>query len=339
MNGSPKISVLLPVHNAAAYLDEALGSLQAQTFQDFEIVAVDDGSTDASAERLAAWARRGARLRVVGQARGGVAAALNAGFALCRGEWIARMDADDIALPERLAAQADFLARHVSVGVCGTWAREFGEGGERAMRPPEQDDAIRAWLLFGSPFMHPTVMFRRELCAAETGPYARLVGVEDYDLWARLACRTRFANLPSVLLRYRRHAAQYTAAKAAGHAAALAEVRGRVLAAAGVSAGSDTGLLAAAAAFDHEPHAPRPDAGAMAAWLSRLPGEAAAAGWCGEVALRRICGERWWAFMREGDGGPAAAREFLRGPAGVWGARAWWRALRLAARRWSGGGG
>src|SRR5258706_1545517 len=159
----PLISVLLPVRDAAPYLDAALDSLSRQTLGDFEIIAIDDGSTDRSRDILARHAASDPRIEVHAQGAQGLIATLNRGLALARGTYLARMDADDIAWPERFAAQAAFLANHPSVAlVCGA-VQEI----DAACRPgairrePTEPAAIRSLLPRRNCIAHPTRMERR----------------------------------------------------------------------------------------------------------------------------------------------------------------------------------
>ncbi len=207
----PRLSVLLPVFNAEDTLDEALESLRRQTFQDFEIVAIDDGSTDNTPRLLAAWAAREPRLRVVRRPHRGVVAALQAGLALCRAPLVARMDADDIALPQRLAAQVAFLEAHPQVAVVGCQveafpARRVGQGLQRYLAWQNallDDEAIRREIFIESPFTHPSVVFRREVVLS-VGGYRDPGWPEDYDLWLRLyLAGAHFGKVPQVLLRWR----------------------------------------------------------------------------------------------------------------------------------------
>ncbi len=209
----PRLSVLLPIYNAAATLEEALRSLAAQRFREFEIVAVDDGSTDATPRLLAAWARREPRLRVLRQPHQGIVAALQAGLAQCRAPLVARMDADDIALPQRLAAQVAFLEAHPQVAVVGCQVAPFPpqavrEGLRRYLAWQNallSDADIRREIFIESPFTHPSVAFRRAAVVA-VGGYRDPGWPEDYDLWLRLyLAGARFAKLPQVLLRWREH--------------------------------------------------------------------------------------------------------------------------------------
>jgi len=207
----PRLSVLLPVFNAEDTLHEALESLRRQTFQDFEIVAIDDGSTDSTPRLLAAWATREPRLRVVRRPHHGVVAALQAGLALCRAPLVARMDADDIALPQRLAAQVSFLEAHPQVAVVGCQVEPFpphrvGQGLRRYLAWQNallDDAAIRREIFVESPLTHPSVVFRREVVLS-VGGYRDPGWPEDYDLWLRLyLAGARFGKIPQVLLRWR----------------------------------------------------------------------------------------------------------------------------------------
>jgi glycosyltransferase involved in cell wall biosynthesis len=195
----PAVSVVLAVYNGEPWLDEALSSILTQSLLDLELIVVDDGSTDGTADRLNAI--RDARLVVRRQARAGQTAALNHGLRLTRAPLVARMDADDVALPERLARQADFLAAQPAVGLLGTAAHEIDPSGAivNTLAPPHDDRAIRRALLRMNPFVHSSVMFRRALIDT-VGSYDESFAVaQDYDLWLRMSRATRLANLPEAL--------------------------------------------------------------------------------------------------------------------------------------------
>lgn len=204
---APKVSVVMSAHNEERYLGRAVESLLEQTFRDFEVIVIDDGSEDRTPEILASY--DDPRLHVVRQGNQGLISSLNRGMALARGQYIARMDADDVAYPERLARQVAFLSANPEVGLLGTAFDEIdGEGrviGRR--RYPTEDAALRRLLIRYNPFFHSSVMIRR-------GPLERVGGyletaegvlVEDYDLWFRLARVTRLAILPDVLMARRYH--------------------------------------------------------------------------------------------------------------------------------------
>jgi glycosyltransferase involved in cell wall biosynthesis len=242
---SPQISLLLPVRDGMRYLPEAMASIEAQTFRNFEAVVVDDGSVDGSGEWLEQQAvGRWSWLRIVRQPQAGVAGALNRGWAECRGEFIARMDGDDIAHPTRLQRQIDFLRANPSVGMVGSWVRTFGGGRCVIWRYPVDDAAIRARLIFESPFAHPAVMLRRTAVDDGAPPYrAAFPRAQDYDLWERLRERCGFANLPLVLLHYRIHEQQATATGREAMLTAAEEVRSRMLAKWWPESSSDDRLL------------------------------------------------------------------------------------------------
>jgi glycosyltransferase involved in cell wall biosynthesis len=197
------VSVLMSVHNGASRVAAAIGSVLGQTAGDLELIVIDDGSTDATPGELARF--RDGRLRIVSQARTGLTRALNRALALARGPLIARLDADDVALPERLARQRAFLERTPAVGLLGTAAGEMDAAGRqvRVVRPPLDDAALRRALIRENPFVHSSVMVRRDLLERAGGYDETLPVAQDYDLWMRLSRLTRLANLADVLvLRY-----------------------------------------------------------------------------------------------------------------------------------------
>jgi glycosyltransferase involved in cell wall biosynthesis len=205
---TPVVSVLLPVRDALATLPECLDSLAAQTLADHEVVAVDDGSRDGSGGWLEARARADPRVRVVRAPARGLVAALNEALAAARGTFVARMDADDRALPPRLALQAERLRTDAGVDVLGSRVRL--DGGRRGMRAYVawqnrllDHDAIVRDLYVESPLVHPSVMMRTGTLRA-LGGYRAFDGPEDYDLWLRAhAVGLRFAKRPETLLVWR----------------------------------------------------------------------------------------------------------------------------------------
>jgi len=189
---------------------------------------MDDGSTDSTAELLGRYAD--ARLRVVRQANRGLVEVLNHGLDLARGKYIARMDADDVAHPLRLAHQVAFLEARSAVGICGTWFRVRGGQRPSKVRTPTGHDEIAATLFFRSAFGHPTVMFRRSFLAQSRLRYAAAARhAEDFDLWVRARACTRLSNIPEYLLEYRLHAGQSSAEHLLAQSDAAARIRLRQL--------------------------------------------------------------------------------------------------------------
>lgn len=333
MSPAPTISVLLPVHNAGAFLAPALASLEGQTCREFEVVAVDDGSTDGSGEELLAAANRWSWLRVVRQPCGGIAAALNRAIAESRGEFLARMDADDIAHPNRLDRQLRFLRSHPEVGVCGTWFRVFGHGAPVVVPTPVEDDAIRARLIFACPFAHPTVMMRRSVLEQlATVPYdPAALDCEDYDLWVRLAGQTRFHNLPEPLLDYRMHPHQVTNRSPQARFARVQRLRGVLLERIGLRTAAIDEAAHGACGLDTAPSdLPLPR---ISAWLQTLRAAIPAAGWCSPRAIQHECSEAWWRVVQHSAAQPGAIRHYLGSPLTPKYPRSLWRALRLARQR------
>jgi len=198
----------MSVHNGEAYLREAVDSVLGQTMPDFEFLVIDDGSTDGSPELLRSYGDP--RIRFFACAsRSGLAATLNRGFDLARGDYIARMDCDDVCLPERLARQAAFLDLNPGTGACGTWVELIGERAGEIWRYPTEPDVVRCGLLFESTLAHPSVMFRREMLLMASLRYdPAFPRAQDYEFWVRCSQRFPVANLGEVLLLYRRHAGQ-----------------------------------------------------------------------------------------------------------------------------------
>ncbi len=207
MSAAPVISVLLPVHNGEKYLSSAVDSILAQSFADFELLIIDDGSTDNSLAILRDYEKKDARIRLKSRENKGLVASLNEMIGDARGVWIARMDADDIAFPQRFARQLEWLQK-TGADVCGSRAELFGAAGSRILRYPQSDEAIKAALLFDTPFAHPSVMIKTERAKA-LGYDGAWNKAEDYDLWERAArVGWRMTNVPEVLVRYRRHGGQ-----------------------------------------------------------------------------------------------------------------------------------
>ena len=213
MSFPPTVSVLLPIYNAADTLDQAMRSVLRQTFADFEVIAVDDGSDDESPNILKQWAKRYRRVKPVFHERVGLIGALNAGLKHAEGEFVARMDADDVSHPRRLKLQVGLMRAHPEVSVAGCLMRSFPKHGVReGFRIYEawlnslisHEDMVRE-IFIESPLAHPSTMMRRtEL--TELGGYEDHGWPEDYDLWLRVfLAGKRFAKVPEVLYFWREH--------------------------------------------------------------------------------------------------------------------------------------
>jgi glycosyltransferase involved in cell wall biosynthesis len=204
---APQLSVLMTVYNAGAFLDAALDSVLAQDFTDFEFIIVDDGSTDDSVARIRR--RSDPRIRLhVSDRNLGQTPALNIGLSLCRGAYIARMDADDVCLPGRFATQVAYLDAHPDIGILGAAMWLIDAAGRRFAHAaqPLGDVALRWTSMTRNPFNHPTLVLRASLLAATGQLFDEQYGAnQDYDLWDRLIPHTRIANLAVPVLGYRVH--------------------------------------------------------------------------------------------------------------------------------------
>lgn len=202
----PLVTVLMGVFNGREHLVRAVESVLTQTFGDFEFLIVDDASTDGTAALLRRLATRDARIRVLEHSENlGLGAALHRGVDAARGDLIARIDSDDECQPQRLDKQVEYLRSHPEADIVGSFAEDVAADGRvlRVRRVPTGHDRIAA-LVWTNPFVHSTVMFRRESILRAGSYDARLRRRQDYDLWFRCArAGLGFANLPEPLVRYR----------------------------------------------------------------------------------------------------------------------------------------
>lgn len=204
---APKVSVLMAVHNGEKYLRQAVGSILSQTYSDFEFIILDDGSQDRTTQILAEFSDP--RIVLIKNETGiGLTQSLNLGLEKAKGEYIARMDADDISLPHRLATQVSFLDVRSEVGVVGTAAYlvDSDNISRHLVQYPESHDLIH-WIMcfFENPIIHPSVMFRAQLTKKMGGYNDAYVTSQDYNLWSRLLINTKLANIQDVCLHLRKH--------------------------------------------------------------------------------------------------------------------------------------
>ena len=222
----PEISVALPVYNGEKYLAEAIESILAQTFKDFEFIIIDDGSKDNSLNILREYEKRDHRIHLIARENRNVAATLNEIVFLARGRWIARMDQDDVALPQRFEHQLAWIKK-TGADISGAWVQRFGTSDKRIVRFRQTHHAIKMEMLFCSPFAHPTVMVLTEKIKTLLYDETRWEA-EDYDLWERAAhIGWKMTNVPEVLLRYRVHPAQISSNKAIRQQQLTQEIRRR----------------------------------------------------------------------------------------------------------------
>ena|SRR3989344_2621648 len=200
---NPKVTVLMPVYNAEKYLREAIESILSQTFKNFEFLIINDGSTDKSKDVILSY--NDPRIIYSENSKNlGIAKTLNKGMNLARGNYIARMDGDDISHPDRLQEQIEFMDDNRHVGVCGTWLQTINNNKEEIWKSPIAHEEIRSLMLFHDAIYHPTVVIRRDIIKKHNLRYSESIRyAEDYEFWTRTTKYTRLSNLQEVLLYHR----------------------------------------------------------------------------------------------------------------------------------------
>lgn len=201
---NPKVTVLMSVYDGEKYLREAIESILNQTFKDFEFLIINDGSTDSSRDIILSY--NDPRIRLVDNEKNiGLTRSLNKGLRLAKGEYIARMDADDVSLPERLKKEGKLLGDHKDTGLVGSSVFLMNEDGKilGTKKVSTKNSEIKQNLLKGNPFWHGSVMFRRE-CIEEVGGYREVFeAAQDYDLWLRISEKYNMANIEEPLYKWR----------------------------------------------------------------------------------------------------------------------------------------
>ena len=206
-NNSPEISVIMSVYNAEAFLEEAIQSILDQTFKNFEFIIIDDASTDHSLEIISSFDDE--RIVFIRNEKNlGLTKSLNKAISYARGKYIARMDADDISVLERLEKQVGLMESNPHIDICGTWYETFGIK-EYIQKLPITHEEIKASLLFFSPIAHPSVLMKKSIFDTYSYPQ-EFLKAQDYALWTLLIDKYTFENIPEPLLKYRMHIEQIT---------------------------------------------------------------------------------------------------------------------------------
>lgn len=207
MLSSPLISVIMPAYNAELYIKEAIESILAQTFTDFEFLIYNDGSTDKTHEIISAFNDKRIIYKKM-DVNAGYLRFLNEGLVIAKGKYIARMDADDIAMPNRFEEQFKYLEEHPDVGICGSWYQFFGKL-NHIHKSSVTFEEVQYSLFFGSALTHPSVMMRNDLLKKYNLKYnPEYYYAEDHYFFAEAASHFRVVSIPKVLLRYRIHSEQ-----------------------------------------------------------------------------------------------------------------------------------
>lgn len=287
----------MAVHNGLPYLLEAVESILAQSFKDFEFILIDDASQDGSTVYLEGLGDERIRL-LKNKQHLGLTRSLNIGLEAAQGEYIARMDHDDVSLPGRLGAQAAFLDAHPHVDLCGTWAQTIGGQTSQIWRYPLHDADIKSEMLFASVLVHSSVMLRRKSLDKHDLRYdPQIERAQDYELWARAAPYLNFANLGEVLLRYRIHPGQVGRQHGKAQQKVADEVRLRQLQRLNLEPSSaERSLHNALARWEFAPDRRALDD--SGAWLHKLVEANRRVKVFTPESLSRTLEKRWWAACR-----------------------------------------
>lgn len=295
----PLVTVLLPVRDGAAHLELALASLRGQTLKNFQVLILDNGSTDDTEVISRKWMEQDSRFSYAQLGPVGRAAALNEGMTRATGPYIARMDADDVCHERRLDQQVHYMNKHAEVDLCAGTVRVMQEGREPVLREaPAFDSQARAWLVSTAPFSHPSVMWRATVFRTKNLNYDPAFKVaEDYDLWERCAAAgLRFGFLPEPLLDYHIHSAQDTAVLSERQRAEERVIWRRVL-------GERLGMPEADSLLDIHERTFRLEAKGMeevsqcGSWLEALCKANRGGCFVPEAALADVCGDIWWKLL------------------------------------------
>lgn len=286
---SPKITVLMSVYNSQEFLKDAIESILNQTFKDFEFLIIDDGSNDKSLEIISSYHDRRIVL-INNEMNMGLAKSLNKGLHLAKGKYIARMDADDIALPFRLDRQFTFMEENTEVDICGSWVQTIGDGVENIWRHPTSNDEIKVQLLFNSALVHPSVFMRKKSIFDKGLFYNESIKrAQDYELWSRVAITGEMRNIPEVLLKYRLHSDQTGKKYKESQIDTARNVRINLLKKLNIILSEEDYIVHSSLSYFQTV-----DYWSASKWLIKLIEANQKAGYCSEEVFNKFAYERYW---------------------------------------------
>lgn len=330
---TPRVSVVMPVYNGERYVRAAIDSILTQSFRDFELVIINDGSTDGSAQVIESY-RDSRIVYVCNPENTGLASVRNKGLDIARGEYIAWLDCDDISLPDRLKMQVDLLDANPLIGLCGTWVKTIDGTTEDIWQYPTNPEFIRARMLFDDPLATSSIMMRAD-CVRERGLRFNLdhPPAEDYELWERISQHWRATNIPEVLTLYRIHPMQTSVTKAQMQKDSVWAIQNRLLMQLGIEASPEETLLHLdiGVGWRFLPEIERLRASER--WLMRIEEANRERGIFPEVGLRKVLAERWMLVAGAlSSKGLIAWSVYHRSRLSRWTDKRVWRAVRLFAR-------
>lgn len=204
-NSAPIVTVLIPAFNSEGFIRNSIKSVLGQSFSNFELLIIDDGSTDETVEIVKYFNDK--RIKLIQNDRNlGISETLNRGINIAGGKYIARMDADDIAMPNRLSTQIDFLEKRQDISIVGSWVKLFDKSFPFVDRKPIGNEVLSAYLIFDTPLWHPTVMIKKQDILKYNLYYNPTYRrAQDFELWSRADDKLKLDNIPKVLLKFRMH--------------------------------------------------------------------------------------------------------------------------------------
>jgi glycosyltransferase involved in cell wall biosynthesis len=236
---SPKVSIIMPAYNTEKFIGASIESVLNQTYKDFELIIVDDGSEDSTASIVKHYGDS----RIVyfkNDANLGLAGARNIGLSLAKGEYIAWLDSDDLSHPARVEKQLKVLENNKQVGLCGTWVQTIGAVEGAVWKYPTKTDELRCRMLFDDPLATSSAMMRRECLDNQNDAFdPDYPPAEDYDLWERISQKWNLTNIPEILTYYRIHSAQTSKTLTKKQLNSIWRIQSRILEKLGIDVGEN----------------------------------------------------------------------------------------------------
>jgi len=284
----------MPVYNSELYVREAIQSVLEQTCTSFELVIVDDGSTDGSVDAVNSV--RDDRIRLIEKpVNSGLAAARNTALEEAQGNYIAWLDSDDRARSSRLETQVDFLERHPDVGLCGGWVETFGQGRRHRWQYPTESTTLKCRMIFDDPFATSSVMLRREALDGIGGHFdMAFPPAEDYELWDRIGQEWELANIDSVLVDYRVHDNQTSVLHSVDQMDAVWRIQQRHLNRLEISASEEEKQTHLRVGIGWGREGNLQFVQDVERWLAKVLEANEALGVYPVAAFRQVIAERWW---------------------------------------------
>jgi glycosyltransferase involved in cell wall biosynthesis len=290
----PKVSVLMPVFNGEEFIDQAIESILSQTFSDFELLVIDDASSDKSAEIVLAY--KDTRIRYERNPLNlGLSGARNRAIKSSNGEYLAWLDCDDISLPTRLEKQVLLLDNNPSVGLCGTWVQTLGLDKEHIWEYPEQSEIVKSRMIFDDPIATSSAMVRRS-CLPHDEPYFDLdyPTAEDYELWERISRQNVIVNIPEVLTYYRIHQKQTSKKQLAKQEQAVWLIQSRQLLDLGIRPSEEEKSLHMSIGVGWRFESKRSSALKTEKWLCKLVNANKVYSLYPDKGFRQVIAQRWF---------------------------------------------